>query len=313
MKKLILVFAIAGFSALTVKVKAQDTLAAPVDTSWKRGGMIGLNFNQVALSNWAAGGENSISGIALFSYFANYNNGITNWDNSIDLAYGLTQEGKADPRKTDDKLDFASKYGRKAFKHWYYTALLGFRSQFTAGYNYPDDSTVISDFLAPGYVTFGLGMDYKPNSHFSFYMSPVTARLIIVKDQDLADAGSYGVDAAEYDGSGVKVKDGATTRWEFGAMAKIEYNKDVMENITLKAKAEFFSNYIEDPQNVDVNAEVMLIMKVNKYINAKISAQVIYDDNTIIAVDKNDDGIIDESGPRTQFKELFGVGIAYKF
>lgn len=312
MKKM-LVAVITVMTAYASSVSAQDQTAAPVDTSWKRGGMIGLNFTQVALSNWAAGGQSSISGIALFSYFANYNDGVTNWDNTIDLAYGLTQDGKEDPRKTDDKIDLATKYGRKAKGHWYYTALLGFKSQFTAGYNYPNDSTVISDFLAPAYLTFGLGMDYKPNKNFSFFVSPITARLIIVKNQDLADAGAYGVDPAEFNDVGVKVSDGENTRLEVGAMAKIEYHKDIMENVNLKAKAELFSNYMEDPQNVDVNAEVMIVMKVNKYISANISAQVIYDDNTIIGVDKNDDGVIDEAGPRTQFKELLGIGIAYKF
>jgi hypothetical protein len=86
-----------------------------------------------------------------------------------------------------------------------------------------------------------------------------------------------------------------------------------MENVNFTTKLELFSNYLEDAQNVDLNWETAFAMKVNKYITATLSTQLIYDDNTIINIDKNDDGIIDASGPRTQFKEVLGIGLAYKF
>src|SRR4030095_15042246 len=132
---------------------------APVDTSWKKGGLVSLNFTQVSLSNWAAGGDNSIAGIAIFNYFANYKKDKNVWDNNIDLGYGLTQNGNDDPIKSEDKIDLATKYGHLAFKDWYYSAMLGFKSQFTKGYNYPNDSITISDFFAPAYLTLALGMD----------------------------------------------------------------------------------------------------------------------------------------------------------
>ena len=304
---------IIAFIALTfsVPVLAQD--AAPVDTSWKRSGLVGLNFTQVNLSNWAAGGENSFSGMAMFKYAANYNDGKNTWDNMIDIAYGLNQKGDESPIKSEDKIDLSTKYGRYAFKHWYYSALLGFKSQFTAGYNYPNDSVEISNFMAPAYITLALGMDYKPNDAFTMLIAPLTGRIIFVNDQDLADAGAFGVDPAEFDLLGNKIKDGANMRYEFGAFLKAEFKKDIMENVNFTTKLELFSNYLEDPQNVDLNWETAFAMKVNKYITATLSTQLIYDDNTIINIDKNDDGIIDASGPRTQFKEVLGIGLSYKF
>lgn len=304
-----LLFTIALMSAVA-SVNAQE---AAVDTSWKKGGIIGLNFTQVSLSNWAAGGQNSISGIALFNYFANYNDGKNTWDNNIDLGYGMTQNGDADPIKSEDKIDLSTKYGRYAFKHWYYTAMLGFKSQFTPGYNYPNDSVKISNFMAPAYITVALGMDYKPNDNFSLFIAPLTGRIIIVNDKDLADAGAYGVDPAEFNDLGEKTKDGDMMRTEFGALLRALYKKDILENVNLQTKLELFSNYIDEPQNIDVNWEVLLSMKVNKYITATLATQLLYDDNTIITIDKNDDGIIDEAGPRTQFKEVLGVGFSYKF
>lgn len=291
----------------TLKTQSKDTL-----DGWKTGGVASLNLTQVGLTNWSAGGENSMSVTGLVSLYANLKKGNSTWDNSLDLAYGILQQGDADVVKTDDKIDFTSKYGQKAFKNWYYAGLINFKSQMTAGYNYPDDSTEISNFLAPGYMLGAIGMDYKPSEVFTLFISPITMKMTIVNDQNLADAGAYGVDAAEYDDAGTLISAGKTTRSEYGGYLRALFKKDVMKNINLQSKLELFSNY-EAADYIDVNWEVLIAMKVNKYISATISTQLIYDHDVDIAIDNNDDGIIDAVGPRTQFKEVIGVGISYKF
>src|SRR5687768_4077797 len=99
MRKYFLVFAL----LITTSVSAQDSAA--VDTSWKRGGVIGISFTQVSLNNWAAGGENSFSGLATLNYFANYNDGLNAWDNYFDFAFGVNQTGDNKARKSDDRLE----------------------------------------------------------------------------------------------------------------------------------------------------------------------------------------------------------------
>ncbi len=269
--------------------------------SWKKSGFAGLNFTQVSLSNWSAGGANSISGLALFKYSANYKDQKNSWDNFIDLAYGISQEGEENPRKSDDKIDISTKYGRFAFKNWYYSALAGFRSQFSKGYNYPNDSVAISNFLAPGYLTIALGMDYRPNDNLTILASPCAGRLIIVNDDSLAAIGAFGVDSAK------------TTKLEVGAMVRILFKKDIIENVGLINKLELYSDYTGDVSKVDVNWEITLNMKVNEYISANLSTHLIYDEDTKIGIDSNGDGSIDAFGPRTQFKEVLGVGLSYKF
>lgn len=272
------------------------------DTIWRRGGLFSINFTQVSLTNWAAGGQNSISGNAIANYFANYKRGKNTWDNSIDLGYGLVMQGKdGDVIKSDDKIDITSKYGRYAFKHWYYTALANFRSQFAPGYNYPNDSIAISRFLAPGYLLFALGMDYKPNNYFSLFISPATARFLIVNDDKLSDIGAFGVEK------------GDNLKTEVGAFLKASFQKDLIENINLKTTLDLFSDYMGEPQNIDVNWQLMLNFKVNKYISASLSTQLLYDHDTDITTYKSDGVTIDGIGPRTQFKEVLGIGFAYKF
>ena len=279
--------------------------AQTIDTTklWKKGGVGSLNFNQVSLSNWAAGGENSISASTFVNLFANYQKEKTSWDNTLDMAYGMTKIGKANLRKSDDKIDLNSKYGHLAINNWYYSALINFKSQFADGYSYPNDSVVVSKFAAPAYILLSLGMDYKPNDFFSLYFSPATGKITIVNGQKLADAGAYGVDS------------GKTHREEFGAYITVAFKKDIIQNVSFSTKLDLFSNYAHNPQNIDVNWDAMLAFKINNYITANIATSLIYDDDTKIPIMKDINGVNTQigEGARTQFKEVFGLGLSYKF
>jgi hypothetical protein len=288
------------FSSLAFLLLALN-LFAQQDTVWRKGGLFSVNLTQVSLTNWAAGGENSLAGNAIINYYANYKRGKNAWDNNIDLGYGMLMQGKDDVRKSDDKIDLTSKYGREAFKNWYYSALVNFRTQFAPGYNYPNDTVKISNFLAPAYVTLALGMDYKPSPHFSLFISPLAARWVIVNDKDLSDIGAFGVDTGE------------TVETEFGALLKATVNADLSKTVNLQTTLDLYSNYLEDPQNVDVNWQLLLSVKLGKYLSASLSTQLIYDDNTTLTFYKSDRTTVDHTGPGVQFKEVFAVGFAYKF
>jgi outer membrane receptor protein involved in Fe transport len=257
---------------------------------WKTGGFASFTFNQVSLTNWTAGGENALSATAILNLFANYKKDNVSWDNSLDMGYGfLKNEGKS-MRKNEDKMELNSKYGYKAFDHVYYSAQLNYRTQFSEGYNYPNDSVVVSKFNAPGYVTASLGLDYKPNDWLSVFLSPAAGKITIVMDQALADAGAYGVDSGKH------------YRPEFGASFTAKFQKDIITNVNVMSKLNLFDNYtdkdISNRQNIDVNWELMINIKAGKYLTTSILTNLIYDHNTLA---------------KTQFKESIGVGLSYKF
>jgi hypothetical protein len=313
MKKIILCFPLVLFSIL---INAQTIDSTK---SWTKGGVLNFNFSQSSFTNWAAGGENAISATGLLTTFANYKKGNNSWDNTLDLAYGLLQSGKTDLRKNEDKIDLSSKYGRYAFlKHWYYTALLSAKTQFADGYNFPNDSVVISGFMSPGYLIGSLGMDYKTKDNsFSAYISPVTSKTTFVTNQTLADAGAYGVEKAKYDSTGgayVLTEHGKKVRSEFGGYIKIAFKKDVAKNVNLASKLELFSNYADRPQNIDVNWEVLIGMKINKFLTTTISTQLIYDHDIPVPIKREVNGVsVDGTGPRLQFKQVLAIGLSFKF
>lgn len=284
-----------------------DSLLPKTDTAWKKGSKLSLSFSQVSFSNWAAGGENSLGGNGFLNLFAKYKEGNRIWDNNLDLAYGLLKLESQSVRKSEDKIDFYSKYGVELAKKLYFSTNFNFLTQFSDGYKYPDDSTLVSKFLAPAYIQLGIGIDYKPNDYLSLSFLPLTGRLTLVTHQPLADAGAYGVDAAVIDTNGVVLEEGKNSRFELGTAAIALFQKELIKNVELKSKLQLFSNYLEHPENIDVNWDSMLSLKVNKFISTFIGISIIYDDD-IPLTDKNGN-----TGPRTQLKQTFGVGLAMEF
>jgi len=276
---------------------------------WNRSGDIGLNFSQSHLSNWAAGGDNALNWQGIFNYNVNYAHEKNKWDNNISLALGYSHLGDAKAIKTDDKIELNSLYGYKATEKLFYSLAFSFKTQFADGFDYKNDSTNrISGFMVPAYITLGLGMEYVPNNNFSINFAPLTGRITIVNDQDMADAGAFGVDPAEYDEiTGDKINDGKTSRFEFGAKMTAKLDVKIAENVSFNSKLELFSDYIKNPQNIDVDWQNLITMKVNSWLNTNITAHLIYDDDIMIT-DK--DG---NTGPRTQFKEVLSIGLSYKF
>lgn len=299
-----------------LKEKKIDTLQG-----WKKGGTFLLNFSQVSLTNWNAGGLNSFSLNGGANLYANYTKGKGQWENTFDFGYGILRQGRKDNvawLKTDDKIDLFSKFGYaitttqkdgKPAKEpkLFYSALMNFRTQATDGFNYPDDSTVISKFMAPGYMLIAAGIDYKPSTKFSAFIAPLTMKNTFVMDPTLSDAGAFGVDS----GSVTRIELGGYVRLQL-LLENVDAKRKAFQNIKFTSKLDLFSNYLNNPQNIDVNWENMLQLKVNQYISASISTQLIYDHDIDIAL-FNDAGDQTGVGRRVQFKEVLGIGFAYTF
>jgi hypothetical protein len=274
------------------------------DTSyWKKKGDITLSFNQVSFSNWSAGGKNSISGVAFYNLALSYRKARISWDNSLNLGYGLLKEGDRDLMKSEDKMEFSSKAGLKMTEEskWYLSGMFNLRSQFADGFKYPDMDHKISSFFAPAYLTFALGADFKPKDKFSLFLSPLSSKFTIVADKDLSAIGAFGVEK------------GDKFRAEMGGTFKSELKFPLITNVDVVTALGLFSNYLKKPQNIDVNWDFRINMKINKFLSANLITNLIYDDDIYVAVDRNNDGIFEGKGRRVQLKQLFGAGFSYKF
>ena len=290
---LALAFAIVSF--------AQDTLP----DGWHRKGNIGFNFGQSSYTNWAAGGQNTIAGQGMFNYALLYRYGNFKWDNTLNTALGYSfYDFDRKPIKTDDKIEFTSLAALKATEHLNYGAELAFRSQFAYGFDYTKDSTnYISKFLAPAYISLGLGVEWVPCKHFSLYFSPVTGRVTIVNDDRLAEEGAFGVNNLDKNDT-VLHTNYAKVRYEFGARAVAKFNYPIAKNVDFNSKLELFSNYLNHPERVDVDWQNMLVLKVNSWLNANVATHLIYDYD----IPFYDEAGVKIEGSKVQFKEVLAIG-----
>jgi hypothetical protein len=266
-------------------------------TYWKVSGQASLNFSQVSFSHWVSGGRNSVSGVGLFNINANYEKEKIHWENSLKSGYGLLKEEESMVTKTDDKLELNSKLGIETNnEHILYSSFANFSTQFADGFNYPDTENKISGFFAPAYLTLAAGIDYQPSDKFSLFATPLSGKFTFVTDDDLSSQGAFGV------------KPGETARAEFGASLKSELKTPVVENVDMTTTLSLFSNYLENPENIDVKWDLVLNMKINDYLSANFITNLIYDHDVLVPLDDSD-----RKGRRIQLKQLLGVGLSYKF
>lgn len=286
---------------------AQDTTSTDsVPKFWTITGGVSLNLNQVGLYRWQGGGLPSFSATILYKGNFNYAKNKHSWDNYIDLAYGIIKQGKNNQTKSDDRWEIGTKYGNKINDKWDANVFGTLRSQFTEGFD-PDDATFkISNLMAPGYLLAGIGLNYKKGDWLNVNLSPITNKSTFVLDTAIANLdingkGKYGNDP------------GSKSRQEFGAYAKITIKKEILENVTVATKADFFTDYLHNFGAIDVNWNFLLLMKVNKYITATVTFDLLYDEDIAIVLEKNNLGEPVHIGPAVQFKETIGVGLTYLY
>jgi len=298
MKKIVTLVAL---SVLALNAQAQEE--AP--KLWKYKAVGALTGTHASFKNWNAGGQNTISWIALFDAEANYGKGKLSWNNGMHLGYGQNRIVVAPWSKTDDVINLFSKVGYKIADKWNAALLLDFKSQFDMGYD--ADGIFSSKFMAPGYLTVALGAEYKPNDKLQVLVSPLAAKFTFVNDLTLANAGKFGINTA----TDLNEAKNFGFRKEMGAFVKFLYTDKVMENVTFKGKLELFSNYLNNFGRIDVNLETLFSFKINKWLSASWALNLLYDDDIDIKV-KNSDGST-SIRPTAQIKNVFSMGVSYNF
>ena len=279
----------------SVALMAEEPTTEP--SPWTMAGSAGITGSQMTLTNWAAGGDPSVAADFQFNYSIDYKKDKMLWQNRLELAYGLNRTESNGMRKTNDKIYLSSSYGQKVYDNLYVSALLKFNTQFAPGYDYAvtnEDGGYkqTSGFMAPAYFSGGLGVEWAPKAWLSVNASPATWKATVVKQEVLQPI--YGLD-------------GRSTRHEFGGNVKIEAKGTIWGDLSGYTRLNLFSNFLDKPQNVDVDWTIRFDLKINKWLSANANFHMIYDDNIKIP---QPDG---SAYPCLQIQEVAGVGLLVKF
>lgn len=277
---------------------------AEEESPWQFSGLMSQQINQVSFSHWAQGGENSFASTSLINLNANYKKRNFSWENRLNLAYGILKIEDTPTRKNEDRIHFLSKGGREVSPKFSTSFLAEFRTQFAKGYNYPNDSVVVSNFMAPGNLTLSIGMEYKPFEYLSIFLSPASGKFTFVLDDDINKA-AFGVEEDK------------NVNAEFGALLNIMFNKEIFEDVLVESKLTLFNNLVDEDKsnrkNTDVDWETSINIKINRYITASALVHMLYDHDTLIPVDGDPGTNGKEVTRKLQIKQLFGLGLSYRF
>jgi len=278
---------------------------------WTETNKFSLQLSEVAFSNWNGGGANSISALIGIDVERNYKDKNFKWDNLLIARAGANKQSDQDIRKTEDRLEIDSKAGFKFRKqsNWYYLGRLNFKTQFFNGFNFPNTTDIISQFMAPGYLLTGVGIEHKiKDKNFYMYLSPITYKSTFVLDQDLANDGAFGVKEAVRDDDGMIVKEGEKLRVETGILINNEYKKELFESVNMESRLSLYTDYINNFGNIDVDWEINFSFGVNDFIKATLGSHIRYDDDVKIRIEQ-DNGDVVQGGSRVQWKQQLGVGV----
>ena len=325
---------------LATMLVAQET---EKPSPWSCTGVVGLNASATGLVNWAAGGNNNVNGVAFGKVRLLYAGDNLSWESNLNLEYGLSYvDQKNDAfQKSSDVIDFNTKLGWQFHKAWYLTASAGFKSQFAFGRAYDGTEAadpIISKFLSPSYTDISVGIDWKPNSIFSLYLSPVAGKITTAYVGDAVEAANPGLreqmqekyatwvysKEANADGTYDKIYKNAKAELGLSFKGGINYTYKDLKIITTLGlftpyawdKTEMFDaenkfiGYRDNNRrfgNFDVDWDAAISYQFLKCLNVTLSTSLKYYNGVKIA-DK--DGV---SAERVQFKGILGLGVGYSF
>lgn len=319
MKNVFLVLTCLFFQAIYAQPDSlfiKEKIKKEIVPEWKYASKASIDLSEVTFVNWNSGGSNSISALLGYQYNANYRDKYTFWKNNVTVRYGLNKQEKRELRKTDDLFEITSNLGYKPEKksNWFYSARFNFKTQLANGYKYPNKDEPISQLMAPGYLFLGGGMEYgKDIDELSFYFSPLTLKATFVLDEDLANAGAFGVTPAVFDTNGNMIKEGDRVRSEVGILMTNSYEMEIAENITAKNLLSVYSDYVNNFGNIDLDWRLGLDFKVNSFVRATLESHIKYDDDVKTQRETAIAGEFEEAGARVQWKQFLGIGFAVDF
>jgi hypothetical protein len=297
MKKSIILIFLAYASA----VIAQEPTASPEPNPWNHDLQAGVNLNQSSYSqNWKAGGVNSVAVSTFLNGKLNYRSDKSDWTNDIQLQYGNVRNQGQGLRKNADRIFFESKYGYRISDKWNLFSSVNFLTQFDAGFEYSvvagnERSLRISDFMAPGYLTEALGLEFKPVNYFSAQLGVGGLRHTFVLDQTLYD--KYDVADPKYNLL-YGVERGANIRTQAVFQFIGNFDKEIMKNVVLKARYQALVDYGNlTSQGIVHRLDASLLAKVNKYVQVNLTTVVLYDYDQDVNV---------------QYSQVLALGILYR-
>ena len=258
--------------------------AQEAEKPWKHSLAGAVNLTQVALKNWAQGGEDAVAWALTLNGKSAYIQDKIDWNNTYKFAFGQSKLGDQGVRKTDDKISLGTTLTYKvgAYVNPYVSAT--FKTQFASGYNYSGPAKIgISQFFDPAYFTQSAGVGYKP-------IAQVKTRLgLAVREIFTRDFNSFSDNAKT-----AKVE---KSKFDGGFEAVVETEWPLNETTLFSSKLEVFAP-VKELADTSIDFDNTISIKAGKFVTVNLNVQIV-DDVT--------------ASKKTQIKQAIALCLSYTF
>ncbi|MBV7440672.1 DUF3078 domain-containing protein [Weeksellaceae bacterium TAE3-ERU29] len=263
---------------------------------WKREGNLDVSFGQYYYDNWIGGGTGKLETFGKFSQKLSYQNNKIVWDNSLDIIYGMNKNYGEELKKTSDQVTFNSIFGRKESDNFSYSFFLNLRTQLTNSYLENKDKEEqyrISGFLAPLYIATGPGIMWRKSNNLVVNLAPASLRMTYLNGKVFEYDNSSKTFISNSEKQIYGVEAGEEINYQLGFYSSVYAKFNLFKNIGIENKLSLYSDYLNEPKNIDLDYVMNINFKVNKLISTNLLFQATYDDNVFSGF---------------QIRQHFGVG-----
>jgi len=287
---------------LSLYIFSQDTIISP---TWNNNISLGIDFAQLFQLNPRQGaGQNKIALGGAINATNTYNSNGFTWDNTLIAQFSVQRIGsgvisnlnrnRIPFQKAIDEIRLNSKAGWKTSENspYYFAFNLGLLTQLTPTYkgttSFPGNflsnisdqpQTPLSKFFSPAFITLSAGVDFKTDDYPSVFYSPITGKIIIVSNDSIAANNIQG---------------------QFGSLLRVQYSKKFYEEkIILNSTIVLFSNYLNNPQNLDLDWTNEIGFAISEGMKISMLINAFYDDDVLVQIsDRNSPNGISALGKR---------------
>ncbi len=286
-KKRIVYILPAFWLILTVSrsTKAQDSTQTGSETAVKKELNAKIAVSQVSFTNWAKGGDNTITYNTAIDAGLSQDHPGYNWLLHGDFIFGQTKQGVQETRNTLDKIDIDAFiiFKKKKLLNPYLS--LTFNTQFAKGFDYKKEPPEAkSNFFDPAYLVQSIGTGIIMNPKIQTKMG------FAVKETFTRDFRQYSdnpntADKKEW----LKVEPGITSRTDL--------SYPINDDIKVTSKLILFSD-LKAFKDVDFRWDSNFQAKLARYFSVSFRVYILYDSDI---------------SKKNQIKQFLGIGFIYSF
>ncbi len=257
-------------------VSAEETKKSN-EGKWSPEAVVGVNLSQVALSNWATGGENKLAWNFVFNGKLNYQKGKLSFSNLLKINYGRSKEGDGVNKTIQNDLLYNNNLTFKSGWLFDYYAGANLITYIGDGFNYGSAIPVkVSETLNPADITESAGLTYSKNDIFKTQLG-LGFHQVFSKAIDTANSETE-----------------VTT--ETGIESITNLKLKLSEKINWTSYLRLFSGF-DRLQTWDVRWDNTITASLNSWLNINLTFLVVYDKTQSL---------------KTQAKEALNIGVSYK-